>query len=108
MSDTKSNGNGSVATFEEAHGDDSHLQVILEQENYDQVMSVVERAADRKVGGGFEYWLRRCIQTGAQTIVRPWNDRDIVTLMAQAQRGDKKAMEKIFKLVPNLAKELGR
>ena len=104
----KANGNGSsdaVREFNHARGDDSHLQVIITQETYDAIQGVVTRATERGLNDGFEYWLEQCAKTGAQSKLRTWNDRDIVTLMNQAQNMKnspetrKRAAEKILTLI---------
>lgn len=106
------NGNGNgigvavrVATKEElenAHGDDSHLQVIISQETYDAIQEVVERATARGLESSFDYWLEKCAISGAQAKTRTWDDRDVVTLMTQAKRGNASAIAKLRKMFPNL------
>jgi len=94
----KVSGNG-----EALRGDDSHLQIILSQEAYDAVQEVVERATERGLDSGFDFWLTQCAKAGAQSKLRTWNDRDVVTLFAQAQKGNSKAIARLRKMFPNLA-----
>lgn len=81
-------------------GNDDHLQVILEQESYDDIMGLMTEASKRtNMPDSFDYWLARCIKVGAQTIVRPWHDRDVVSLYNLAAKGDSKAKEKLRNLL---------
>lgn len=88
--------------YANAHGDDSHLQVIISQEAYDAIQEVVERATARGLESSFDYWLEKCAISGAQAKTRTWDDRDVVTLMTQAKRGNAGAIAKLRKMFPNL------
>lgn len=59
--------------------------VELSDEIYNAVVKIATKARERGLPDGFDYWLERLVKTGAQTVVRPWNDRDIVTLFNKAQ-----------------------
>lgn len=102
------NGNGIKATFVEQEHEritgqsDEHLCIIISQETYDAVMEVVDRATARGLESSFDYWLGKCAESGAQAKIRTWDDRDVVSLMAQARKGNATAIAKLRKMFPNL------
>jgi hypothetical protein len=101
------NGNGTVKTavsFAEAHGDDSHLQIIITQATYDAVMEVMDmdRNRARTSGRGFEEWLEELTDRASKLQVSQWTKNDLGLLTKQALQGNRKAIAELRKQCPAL------
>lgn len=79
--------------------DNSHLSVTLSQASYDLVAQMVDRATDRNMDSSFDHWLAEAIKVGVKTKLRTWDDRDHVSLVNSALKGNIKAASKLAEML---------
>lgn len=105
-----SNGNGvevrvaSTEELEDAHGDDTHLQVIISQTTYDAVMNVMNRDRERSrtTGKTFDQWLEKLVTTGERTVLSVWDRSDLAIILSNAKKGNHKAIETLKRMFPDI------
>jgi hypothetical protein len=79
--------------------DESHLLVVLTQQSYDAIKNVVDLATERGLESSFDHWLNDAIKGGCNARTRTWTDRDKVSLLNDAAKGNAKAIKKLQELI---------